>query len=199
MTRINGLQHHPSYEPMNTDSPRSSRSSGFSSSNFSPSHGAPSRSPGLARSTSNQSLLGTIPSAPSPSHKRSSQPKAPLRKGKWTPEEEVYAHYIIDNFNKGLINLSRGKCRQYHTMHIHAHAFYGPLSRICPDISRRLLVEDGGFWGGERTSFAACNSIIYHILLCLSYLSLVQPPHVILPLQFTGTTLRSYLSDRLNW
>ena len=32
----------------------------------------------------------------------------PLRKGKWTPEEEIYAHYIIDNFNKGLISLSRG-------------------------------------------------------------------------------------------
>ena len=35
-------------------------------------------------------------------------PRAPLRKGKWTPEEEVYAHYIIDNFNKGLISLTRG-------------------------------------------------------------------------------------------
>lgn len=35
-------------------------------------------------------------------------PKPPLRKGKWTPEEEVYAHFIIDNFNKGLINLTRG-------------------------------------------------------------------------------------------
>jgi hypothetical protein len=35
--------------------------------------------------------------------------KPPLRKGKWTPEEEVYAHFIIDNFNKGLINLPRGE------------------------------------------------------------------------------------------
>lgn len=35
--------------------------------------------------------------------------KPPLRKGKWTPEEEVYAHFIIENFNKGLINLPRGK------------------------------------------------------------------------------------------
>ena len=34
--------------------------------------------------------------------------RGPLRKGKWTPEEELYAHYIIDNFNKGLIGLSRG-------------------------------------------------------------------------------------------
>lgn len=34
--------------------------------------------------------------------------RGPLRKGKWTPEEEIYAHYIIDNFNKGLISLSRG-------------------------------------------------------------------------------------------
>lgn len=41
-------------------------------------------------------------------------PKAPLRKGKWTPEEEVYAHYIIDNFNKGLINLPRGEWSMVH-------------------------------------------------------------------------------------
>jgi len=46
---------------------------------------------------------------PPPNYKRiTTSQRGPLRKGKWTPEEEVYAHYIIDNFNKGLIDLPRG-------------------------------------------------------------------------------------------
>jgi hypothetical protein len=49
-----------------------------------------------------------VPTAPA--RKRAAPyAKGPLRKGKWTPEEELYAHFIIENFNKGLINLSRGE------------------------------------------------------------------------------------------
>lgn len=44
---------------------------------------------------------------PPPDYKRVSN-RGPLRKGKWTHEEEEYAHYIIENFNKGLIDLPRG-------------------------------------------------------------------------------------------
>ncbi|EWM26570.1 hypothetical protein Naga_100421g2 [Nannochloropsis gaditana] len=57
----------------------------------------------LARSVSNPVIT-----ASSNAHRMSLVPRVPLRKGKWTPEEEMYAHYIIDNFNKGLISLTRG-------------------------------------------------------------------------------------------
>ncbi|TFJ88678.1 hypothetical protein NSK_000247 [Nannochloropsis salina CCMP1776] len=57
----------------------------------------------LARSVSNPVIT-----ASSSAHRMSLVPRLPLRKGKWTPEEEMYAHYIIDNFNKGLISLTRG-------------------------------------------------------------------------------------------
>lgn len=58
----------------------------------------------LARSVSNPVIT-----ASSNAHRMSLVPRVPLRKGKWTPEEEMYAHYIIDNFNKGLISLTRGR------------------------------------------------------------------------------------------
>ena len=32
----------------------------------------------------------------------------PLRKGKWTPEEETYANKIISYFNKGLLSIESG-------------------------------------------------------------------------------------------
>ncbi len=35
-------------------------------------------------------------------------PRAPVRKGKWTPEEEVYTTRIINDFNKGLLPLAPG-------------------------------------------------------------------------------------------
>ena len=35
-------------------------------------------------------------------------PRAPVRKGKWTPEEEVYTTKIINDFNKGLLPLAPG-------------------------------------------------------------------------------------------
>lgn len=35
-------------------------------------------------------------------------PRAPVRKGKWTPEEEKYTTRIINDFNKGLLPLAPG-------------------------------------------------------------------------------------------
>lgn len=35
-------------------------------------------------------------------------PRAPVRKGKWTPEEEMYTTRIINDFNKGLLPLAPG-------------------------------------------------------------------------------------------
>lgn len=35
-------------------------------------------------------------------------PRAPVRKGKWTPEEEMYTTRIISDFNKGLLPLAPG-------------------------------------------------------------------------------------------
>lgn len=35
-------------------------------------------------------------------------PRAPVRKGKWTAEEEVYTTKIINDFNKGLLPLAPG-------------------------------------------------------------------------------------------
>ena len=38
----------------------------------------------------------------------SSRARVPLRKGKWTPEEEVYANRIISYFNRGMLNIPAG-------------------------------------------------------------------------------------------
>jgi len=35
-------------------------------------------------------------------------PGVPLRKGKWTPDEEIYANRIIAHFNRGLLNIAPG-------------------------------------------------------------------------------------------
>lgn len=50
------------------------------------------------------------PAAPPPEELKSSQldPRAPVRKGKWTPEEEMYTTRIINDFNKGLLPLAPG-------------------------------------------------------------------------------------------
>jgi hypothetical protein len=86
-------------------------------------------------------------------------PRGPLRKGKWTPEEEVYAHFIIDAFNKGLIDLPRGECRV---------PAAGSPGGVCGGCARRILPQRGG---------------------SLTHLNVMT----------AGTTLRSYLSEQLNW
>lgn len=63
----------------------------------------------LSRSMSNPVISSTRhQQQQQPPQRQNNGSKGPLRKGKWTPEEEIYAHYIIDNFNKGFINLTRG-------------------------------------------------------------------------------------------
>jgi len=45
---------------------------------------------------------------------------APLRKGKWTTEEEAYVNKLVDGFNSGLLTLSRGTTlRSYLAAQLH--------------------------------------------------------------------------------
>ncbi|CAM9244045.1 unnamed protein product, partial [Sphacelaria rigidula] len=48
------------------------------------------------------------PPPPPPETSSQLDPRAPVRKGKWTPEEEVYTTRIINDFNKGLLPLAPG-------------------------------------------------------------------------------------------
>lgn len=46
--------------------------------------------------------------ASTPAETSQLDPRAPVRKGKWTPEEEMYTTRIINDFNKGLLPLAPG-------------------------------------------------------------------------------------------
>lgn len=48
------------------------------------------------------------PPPPPPETSSQLDPRAPVRKGKWTPEEEMYTTRIINDFNKGLLPLAPG-------------------------------------------------------------------------------------------
>ena len=46
--------------------------------------------------------------ATTPAKEQAARAKVPLRKGKWTPEEEMYANRIILYFNQGVLNIPAG-------------------------------------------------------------------------------------------
>ncbi|CAM9439204.1 unnamed protein product, partial [Hapterophycus canaliculatus] len=64
--------------------------------------------PPAERSSGGRGGEHTASTAGAPFETSQLDPRAPVRKGKWTPEEEVYTTKIINDFNKGLLPLAPG-------------------------------------------------------------------------------------------